>query len=63
MKALEISLHGVLWLAGTAIAFFMCHRINDIELLVNLFFRKCDMAESFGGFLKLTFPNKYFLFP
>ncbi|KAK7094779.1 polyisoprenoid diphosphate/phosphate phosphohydrolase PLPP6-like [Littorina saxatilis] len=38
MKALEISLHGVLWLAGTAIAFFMCHRINDIELLVNLFF-------------------------
>ena len=40
MKAVEISFHGVLWLAGTVIAFFMTHRVQDIELLVNLFFRE-----------------------
>ncbi|KAL8621108.1 hypothetical protein ACOMHN_048150 [Nucella lapillus] len=38
MKALEISFHGLLWLGGTVVAFFMTHRVQDIELLVNLFF-------------------------
>ncbi|XP_076436595.1 polyisoprenoid diphosphate/phosphate phosphohydrolase PLPP6-like [Babylonia areolata] len=37
MKALEISFHGLLWLGGTVVAFFMTHRVQDIEVLVNLF--------------------------
>lgn len=41
MKAMEISFHGVLWLTGTVVAFFMTHRRQDIEMLVNLFFREC----------------------
>ncbi|KAK7497048.1 hypothetical protein BaRGS_00011784 [Batillaria attramentaria] len=38
MKLLEISFHGVLWLTGTVIAFLLAHRVQDIEIVVNLFF-------------------------
>lgn len=41
MKAMEISFHGLLWLPGTVMAFFMTHRRQDIEMLVNLFFCEC----------------------
>lgn len=37
MKLLEISFHGILWLVGTLIAFLLAHRVQDVEISVNLF--------------------------
>lgn len=40
MKLIEISFHGVIWLAGTVTAFLISHRVQDIEVIVNLLFGK-----------------------
>lgn len=40
MKFVEFCFHGVLWLIGTLVVFLFSHRVQDIEITVNLFFSK-----------------------
>ncbi|CAG5135147.1 unnamed protein product [Candidula unifasciata] len=54
MKILEISCHGVPWIAGAVLLFLFSHKSEDIEVSVNLFFALIfDLI--IVGLLKMTF--------